>query len=113
MRSRYQSRHIQQFNRHAPLAIDAGPIVWFTAVGELDARTGAFDLEVADGALGVYGCESGVVESGTTSQSPVECMRLGRIRRHVDNREEKGLSYGKFPINCQHFMALANVECNA
>jgi hypothetical protein len=97
MCSRYQSRDIQKFNWNAPLSINTGPVVRFTSVREFDTSAGAFDLEVADGALGVYSCKSEVVESGTPSQNHVESMRLGSIRRHVVDKE-KGLSYGKFPV---------------
>jgi hypothetical protein len=50
---------IEQFYGDGSSAFDTGAIVGFAAVGEIEARAGAGDLEVADCALGVDGRESG------------------------------------------------------
>lgn len=58
MRARNQTRNIKQLNRNGAFAVDAGSVVGFTFVRDVVARAGAFDLEVAYGALGVYCCET-------------------------------------------------------
>jgi hypothetical protein len=50
---------IEQFYGDGSSAFDAGAIIRLAAVGEVEARAGAGDLEVADCALGVDGRESG------------------------------------------------------
>jgi hypothetical protein len=49
---------IEEFYGDGSPAFDAGAVVGFAAVGEVEARAGAGYLEVADCALGVDGCES-------------------------------------------------------
>jgi len=58
MRARYQTSDIEEFDWYGAAAFDAGAIVWFTAVCETETCAGAFDLEVANGALRVDCCEA-------------------------------------------------------
>lgn len=54
-----EASDIEELDRYGAPAVDAGAVVGFAAVGDGGAGAGAFDLEVADGALRVDGCESG------------------------------------------------------
>lgn len=73
-----ESCDVEEFDGNGPSAIDAGAVVGFTAVGEVVSRAGTFDLEVADGALGVYG--------GETKTRYISADVRGFGSRQVDSR---------------------------
>src|SRR4051812_18438264 len=64
MRARDQARHVEQLNRYTALPINARPVVRFTTISRIDARTGTLYLKVPNGPLGIYSCESEDCESG-------------------------------------------------
>jgi len=55
----YEPSDIEKFYRDRSPSFDAASVVGFAAISETEARAWAFDLEVADGALGIDGGESG------------------------------------------------------
>ena len=81
MGSRYQPRYVEQLDRDGPSSLNAGAVIGFASAGEAEPLAGAFDLEVADGALGINRCEA--------SSSSAEIERDGSWCC---------CSYGKFPV---------------
>jgi len=59
VRAWYKTSDIEKFYRNRSSSFDTTAVVGFAAISETEARAWAFDLEVADGALGVDGGESG------------------------------------------------------
>jgi hypothetical protein len=55
--SRDESSDVEEFDGDRPTAGNAGAIVGFTSIAEVETLTGAFDLEVANCALGIDGRE--------------------------------------------------------
>lgn len=55
---------VKKFYRDGSPSLDAATVVGLAAVGKVEARAGAFDLEIANGALGIDSRESGDVGSG-------------------------------------------------
>jgi hypothetical protein len=55
---------IKKFYRDGSPSLDAATIVGLAAVGKVEARAGAFDLEVANGALGIDSREWKVTDFG-------------------------------------------------
>jgi hypothetical protein len=55
----YEPGNIEKFYRNRSPSFDTTAVVGFAAISETEARAWAFDLEVADGALGIDGGESG------------------------------------------------------
>lgn len=53
-----ESCYVEEFDGYGSSAVHAGAVVGFAAVGEIVSRAGAVDLEVSDGALGIYGRET-------------------------------------------------------
>jgi hypothetical protein len=49
---------VEELNGDRAPAVDAGAVVGFTSFGDVHTGAGAFNLEVADGSLGVDCCES-------------------------------------------------------
>lgn len=45
---------VQKLYRYRPPSIDAGSVIRLASIGEVVSFAGAVDLEVADGALGIY-----------------------------------------------------------
>lgn len=78
----HQTGDIEELNGHRTAAIGAGAVVGFAPFGDAVAGTGAVDLEVADGSLGVDRCEAVTVR--------VECSR--GIRDLIRVRTESCLS---------------------
>ena len=58
MSARDKTCDIEKLDGNRAPAIDTGAVIRFAAVGEVVARTSAFDLEIADRPLGVDGCEA-------------------------------------------------------
>jgi hypothetical protein len=55
----HETSNIKKFYRNGSPSFDTAAVVGFATVGEVEAGAWAFDLKVADGTLGVDGCESG------------------------------------------------------
>jgi hypothetical protein len=56
--ARNKSCYVEELNGYGPLAVNAGAIVGFTAVGDIVPFAGAFYLEIANCSLGIYGGET-------------------------------------------------------
>jgi hypothetical protein len=69
--ARHEPGHVEQLDGHAAPAVDACAVVGPASVGYAVARAGAVDLEVADGALRVDGCESGGGAGGVSERLEV------------------------------------------
>jgi hypothetical protein len=64
VRTWHETSDIEKFYRDRSPSFNAAAVVGFAAVGETQARAGAFDLEVADSTLGIDGGESEDVALG-------------------------------------------------
>jgi hypothetical protein len=60
----YKTSDIEKLYRDGSPSFDTAAVVGFASVGEVEARAWAFDLEVADGTLGIDGRESGEIALG-------------------------------------------------
>jgi hypothetical protein len=69
VRARYQPSYVEKLDRDRPPPVDAGAIIRFASVGEIEARAGALDLEVADGALRI--------DCGEASTGFSRCLESG------------------------------------
>jgi hypothetical protein len=69
VRARYQARNVEKLDRDRPPPVDAGAIVRFASVGEIEARAGALDLKVADGALRIDCGEASTGSADVWSQA--------------------------------------------
>lgn len=58
MRPRHEPGHVQELDGHATAPGDAGAVIGCASGLQGEAGAGAGDLQVADGALGVDGCEA-------------------------------------------------------
>lgn len=54
----YEACDVEKLDGDGAAPVNTGPIVWFAAFGDVVPFAGTVDLEVADGALGVYCCEA-------------------------------------------------------
>jgi hypothetical protein len=95
---------IEEFYGDGSPAFDAGAVVGFAAVGDIEAGAGAGNLEVADGALRVDGRKSRDTELGyALARARVE--RRSRNRncdgRRIAVDERIGRTYGKLPTSNQ------------
>jgi hypothetical protein len=59
MCARDKTCYVEELDGYGALAVNAGAIIGFTAVGDVVTFAGAFYLEVADCSLRVYCCETG------------------------------------------------------
>jgi len=55
---RDESSYVDEFDRYGSPPVNAGAVVRFASVGDVVSSAGAFDLQVADCALGVNCCKS-------------------------------------------------------
>lgn len=76
----HETSDIEEFNGYTALAILAGAVVGLATVGNIVALACAFDLQVANGALRVYGGESIARQDNTVS-------RGGSMVRTTEDRE--------------------------
>lgn len=85
-----ETRDVEEFDRDGATAGDAGAVVGSAAVGEVVARAGAVDLEVANCTLRVDGCEASmenlVQDLVPTGESQVERIRLTENSLRTDQR---------------------------
>jgi hypothetical protein len=90
----YETGDIEEFDRDRSPSFNAAAIVGLAAVGEIEARAGAFNLEVTDGALGINGRESSNLALGTAG-----AKRRGIVVCAAQSRSIGwgGVTYGKLP----------------
>jgi hypothetical protein len=85
MGTRDEAGDIEELDRDGAPARDAGTVVRFAAVGEVEAGAGTGNLEVADCALWVDGCETrigGVQDWGLTTGKGVAEKSYGKFPAH-------------------------------
>ena len=54
----HESGNVEELYGYAAAAVNAGAIVWLAPVGKAMSSAGTIDLEVANGSLRIYRCET-------------------------------------------------------